>query len=252
MEWQDEAIVLAVRRHAENDAIVSALTLEHGRHAGLVHGGAGKRAGPLLQPGNRLSAAWRARLAEQLGHYRVEPMQLFAGRLVHDPARLLALASACALLEEALPERESHPRLYAGLLRLLETMVQNENKGWPETYVRFEFLLLSDLGFGLDLGTCAVTGTGDDLAFVSPRSGRAVSRGAAGTFASRLLPLPGFLRGTARGATRSRAATRSRRGCRLTGHFLAKHVFAPADRPLPAVRERLADRLARGVSENGT
>lgn len=251
MEWQDEAIVLAVRRHAENDAIVSALTLEHGRHAGLVHGGAGKRAGPLLQPGNRLSAAWRARLAEQLGHYRVEPMQLFAGRLVHDPARLLALASACALLEEALPERESHPRLYAGLLRLLETMVQNENKAWPETYVRFELLLLSDLGFGLDLASCAVTGTGDDLAFVSPRSGRAVSREAAGAFAARLLPLPGFLRG-GEADDDWPPVDEIAAGLRLTGHFLAKHVYAAADRPVPAARERLADRLARGASENGT
>ena len=253
MEWQDEAIVLAVRRHAENDAILSALTLEHGRHVGLVHGGAGKRAGPLLQPGNRLSATWRARLAEQLGHYRVEPMQLLAARLVDDPARLLGLASACALLEGSLPERESHPRLYAGLLRLLETMVQNENKDWPETYVRFEFLLLSDLGFGLDLGTCALTGTADDLAFVSPRSGRAVSRAAAGTFAPRLLPLPGFLRGEGEESDEEGpGGDEIAAGLKLTGHFLAKHVFAPADRPLPAVRERLADRLARGVSENGT
>lgn len=251
MEWQDDAIVLAVRRHAENDAILSALTLEHGRHAGLVHGGAGKRAGPLLQPGNRLSATWRARLAEQLGHYRVEPVQLFAARLVHDPARLLGLASACALLEEALPEREAHPRLYAGLLRLLETMVQNENTDeWPETYVRFELLLLSDLGFGLDFGSCAVTGTDDDLAYVSPKTGRAVGRGAAGAFAPRLLPLPGFLRGA--GEEGAPGAAEIAAGLRLTGHFLAKHVFAPADRPLPAARERLADRLARDASENGT
>ena len=249
MEWQDEAIVLAVRRHAENDAILSALTLEHGRHVGLVHGGAGKRAGPLLQPGNRLSTTWRARLAEQLGHYRVEPMQLLAARLVDDPARLLGLASACALLEGSLPERESHPRLYAGLLRLLETMVQNENGNWPETYVRFEVLLLSDLGFGLDLGSCALSGATGDLAYVSPRSGRAVGREAAGAFAPRLLPLPAFLLGLGEAAASEEDVAA---GLRLTGHFLAKHVFAPADRPLPAVRERLADRLARGVSENGT
>jgi DNA repair protein RecO (recombination protein O) len=249
MEWQDEAIVLAVRRHAENDAIVSALTLEHGRHAGLVHGGAGKRAGPLLQPGNRLSAAWRARLAEQLGHYRVEPMQLFAGRLVHDPARLLALASACALLEDrcqsASRTRGSTPACCA-----CSRLWYKTRTGLAETYVRFEFLLLSDLGFGLDLGTCAVTGTGDDLAFVSPRSGRAVSRGRRGRSRRGLLPLPGFLRGTAR-ERRGAERRRDRGGAAAHGQFLAKHVFA---RPTGRCRrrERLADRLARGVSENGT
>lgn len=243
MEWQDEAIVLAARPHGEANAVLSALTLEHGRHAGLVHGGAGKRQGPLLQPGNRLSLTWRARLADQLGHFRVEPMQLLASRLVHDPARLMALTSACVLLEESLPEREAHPRLYAGLLRLLEDMVQNKNNGWPETYVRFELLLLADLGFGLDLGSCALTGTADDLAYVSPRSGRAVGRAAAGAFAPRLLPLPAFLGGDGDG-DKAAGVEELAAGLRLTGHFLAKHVFAPADRPLPSSRERLADRLS--------
>ena len=250
MEWQDEGIVLAARPHGETNAVLSVLSLGHGRHAGLVHGGAGKSKGPLLQPGNRLSLDWRARLAEQLGHFRLEPMQLFAARLVHDPARLQGLTAACALLEDSLPEREAHPRLYAGLLRLLETMVQNENGDWPETYVRFEVLLLSDLGFGLDLGSCALSGATGDLAYVSPRSGRAVGREAAGAFAPRLLPLPAFLLGEGEGAASEEDVAA---GLRLTGHFLAKHVFAPADRPLPAARERLADRLGvAGVGENGT
>lgn len=237
MEWHDEAVVLSVRPHAENDAILSALTLQHGRHAGLVHGGSGRRTRPLLQPGNRLEVTWRARLAEHLGHYRLEPMQLLGARLVDDPLRLLGLASACALLDESLAEREPHPRLYAGLLRLLEAMVQNEN--WPTTYVRFELLLLGDLGFGLDLSACARTGATEDLAYVSPRSGRAVSRGAAGEYAARLLPLPGFLLGGEAAGEDDVAA-----GLRLAGHFLRKHVFGPADRPLPLPRERLAAGLA--------
>jgi DNA repair protein RecO (recombination protein O) len=182
MEWQDEAIVLAVRRHAENDAIVSALTLEHGRHAGLVHGGAGKRAGPLLQPGNRSpprgARGWPSS-SGTTGSSRCSSSRAAWSTTPPAPRARLGLRAA----RGGAAERESHPRLYAGLLRLLETMVQNENKAWPETYVRFELLLLSDLGFGLDLASCAVTGTGDDLAFVSPRSGRAVSRERPGPFA---------------------------------------------------------------------
>lgn len=244
MEWQDDALVLSVRPHGEHDSILVALTLEHGRHAGLVHGGEGRRARPLLQPGNHLSVSWRARLADQLGHYRVEPHQLLGARLVHDPTRLLALAAATALVDESVPEREPHPRLFAGLLRLLQTMVQNEN--WPETYVRFELLLLADLGFGLDLSACALTGTTADLAFVSPRSGRAVSRGAAGIHEPKLLPLPGFLVGGEADAAAVAA------GLRLAGHFLRKHVLGPADRPLPAARERLAERLApKETDESG-
>jgi DNA repair protein RecO (recombination protein O) len=245
MEWQDDALVLSVRPHGENDSILVALTLSHGRHAGLVHGGEGRRARPLLQPGNHLQVSWRARLADQLGHFRVDPHQLLGARLVGDPARLLALASATALVDESLPEREPHARLFAGLLRLLETMVQNEN--WPETYVRFELLLLAELGFGLDLSACALTGGTEDLAFVSPRSGRAVSRGAAGIHEPKLLPLPGFVVGDGEADAGAVAA-----GLRLTGHFLRKHVLGPADKPLPAARERLAERLGpSGTDESG-
>jgi DNA repair protein RecO (recombination protein O) len=232
MEWQDEGIALSVRPHGENDAILSALTFEHGRHLGLVKGGVGRRARPVLQPGNRLQLAWKARLAEHLGHYVVEPMQLFGGRLIDDPLRLAALASATGLLEDALAEREPHPRLYAGLLKLLDAMLGDPR--WLETYVRFELVLLQELGFALDLESCAATGATEDLAHVSPRTGRAVSRAGAGELAARLLPLPGFLRGDVPAMFTDILA-----GLRLSGHFLAKQALAPADRPLPAVRERL-------------
>jgi DNA repair protein RecO (recombination protein O) len=232
MEWHDEGIVLSARPHGETDAILSALTFEHGRHLGLVKGGIGRRARPLLQPGNRLQLAWKARLAEHLGLYALEPLQLLGSRLIDDPLRLAALASATALLELSLAEREPHPRLYAGLLKLLEAMLADPR--WLETYVRFELLVLQDLGFALDLESCAVTGATLDLAFVSPRTGRAVSRAAAGELAPRLLPLPPFLLADVPAMFSGIAA-----GLRLAGHFLTKHVLAPADRSLPAARERL-------------
>ncbi len=232
MEWQDEGIALSVRPHGETDAIVSALTFEHGRHLGLVKGGIGRRARPSLQPGNRLELAWKARLADHLGNFTVQPMQLFGARLLDDLLRLAGLAAATGLLDEALAEREPHPRLYAGLLKLLEAMLDDPR--WLEIQVRFELLLLQELGFALDLERCAVTGAQQDLAYVSPRTGRAVSRQGAGDLADRLLPLPAFLLADVP-ATFSQVLA----GLRLSGHFLARQALAPADKPLPAMRERL-------------
>ena len=241
MEWQDEGIVLSVRLHGETDAILSALTFEHGRHLGLVKGGISRRARPTLQPGNRLELTWKARLADHLGNFTAEPMQLFGSRLLDEPLPLAGLAAATGLLDEVLAEREPHPRLYAGLLKLLQGM--RDDPRWLETQVRFELLLLQDLGFALDLERCAVTGTTGDLAFVSPRTGRAVSRGGAGDLAPRLLPLPAFLV-----ADVPATFTDVLAGLRLSGHFLARQALAPADRPLPAVRERLIN-LVRQQSE---
>lgn len=242
MQWQDEGIVLAARPHGETDVILSALTFEHGRHLGLVKGGVGRRMRPLLQPGNRLQLVWKARLSEHLGLYRPEAMQLFGARLVDDPLRLAALASAAALLDAGLPEREPHARLYAGFLKLLQAMLGDPR--WLETYVRFELLLLQDLGFALDLGACAVTGRQEDLAYVSPRTGRAVSREAAGELAPRLLPLPGFLHADVPAMFSEIVA-----GLKLSGHFLDRHVFAPADQLLPAARERLIALLHAATDE---
>jgi DNA repair protein RecO (recombination protein O) len=232
MEWIDEGIALAVRPHGESDAVLSALTFEHGRHLGLVKGGSGRRARPTLQPGNRLGLTWRARLPEHLGHFALEPMQLFGSRLLDAPLQLAALASACALLDELLAEREPQQRLYAGLLKLLEGMLADPC--WVETYLRFELLTLHELGFALDLTACAVTGGTEDLAYVSPRTGRAVSRAGAGDLAGRLLPLPSFLIMDVPASQADLLA-----GLRLSGHFLARQALAPADKLLPAVRERL-------------
>lgn len=233
MEWRDEGIVLAARRHGERDAVASLLTFGHGRHAGLVRGGAGRRLWPLLQPGGRLECVWRARLAEHLGAFAVEPLQLHGGALLDDPLRLAGLASACALLEAVLPERDPHPDLYAALLTLLRRM--GAQADWPADYVRFELLLLGELGYALDLASCAVSGVADDLAWVSPRTGRAVSRAAGLPWSSRLLPLPPFLVEAVDADDRQIAD-----GLRLAGHFLRRHVFEPADRPLPVARDRLS------------
>jgi DNA repair protein RecO (recombination protein O) len=238
MQWQDEGVVLALRRHGESSAVVSLFTQAHGRHAGLVRGGAGRRARPIFEPGNRVLVTWRARLADQLGSFSAELRAAVAARLLDDPARLAALGAACALLEASLPERDPHPSLYHELSVLTDLLLEHEE--WPERYVRFELALLAELGFGLDLRACAVTGQSSDLAYVSPRSGRAVSRQGAGAYAARLLPLPGFLLGQ-----EPPDAAQIQAGLRLTGAFLRRHLFDASERAMPGARERLLRQLAR-------
>jgi DNA repair protein RecO (recombination protein O) len=238
MLWQDEGIILAVRRHGESAAVVSVFTAGHGRHAGLVRGGASRRARPVQQIGNRVQATWRARLAEQLGSFSLELARPVAALLLDRPDRLAGLCAACALLEAGLPERDPHPNLYSSLGELIDALLQDG--AWCERYVRFELELLAELGFGLDLGRCAVTGGSADLAFVSPRSGRAVSRAAAGAYVERLLPLPAFLVG---GGPADAAQLRA--GLQLTGAFLRRHLFEVHDRAAPRARQLLLDRLDR-------
>jgi len=235
MEWHDEGIVLAVRRHGEAAAIVSLLTAGHGRHAGLVRGGASRRLRGVLQPGNAVSAAWRARLEEHLGTYIVEPLAS-AASLYGRPGPLAALTAATALVEAALPERAPHSELYHALAGLIEVLDQPD---WAESYVRWELFLLADLGFGLDLSSCAATGANDGLAWVSPKSGRAVSLSAGEPWRDKLLPLPRFL--TSQGSAAD--AIQVAEGLRLTGWFLERHVFAPHGRHTPDARERLVGHL---------
>jgi DNA repair protein RecO (recombination protein O) len=233
MDWQDRGTILTVRPHGESSAIVELFTQAHGRHAGVVRGGSGRRLAPHLQPGTVVSAAWRARLEDHIGAFTVEPVRNRSGGLFDDRAALAALASITALLAFLLPEREPHPGLWQRSEALLDALGQD---GWPLAYLRWELALLDEMGFGLDLATCALTGSRDDLAYVSPRTGRAVSRAAAGAWADRLLPLPDCLRGGAAGLAE---------GLRTTGHFLERHL-APqlGDRPLPEARARLVRALA--------
>jgi DNA repair protein RecO (recombination protein O) len=242
MRWSDEGFVLSARRHGENGAVVHLLTRERGRHAGLVRGGAGRRLAAVLQPGNEVRAEWRARLEDQLGTLAVELAHARAAALLGDPVRLAALAAACAMTEAALPEREAHPAVYEGMAALLDAL--DGSAAWAAAYVRWELALLSELGYGLDLARCAATGGVDDLAYVSPRSGQAVSRAAAEPWRDRLLPLPAFLLGTQAGAHPGDL----RDGLALTGFFLERRVLAPHGRAEPKARTRLVELLGRAAT----
>jgi DNA repair protein RecO (recombination protein O) len=237
MDWTDDGIVLSARRHGETSAIVQVLTAAHGRHAGLVRGGAGKRARGLYQPGNQVRATWRARLSEHLGTYTCELTTSRAAGLMDEPPRLAALSAACAVAEAALPEREIHAPVYNGFIALLDAL---DNGTWPEVYVRWELGLLAELGYGLELDKCAATGRNDQLAWVSPRSGRAVSLSAGERWRDRMLALPAFLTDGSEAPAADILA-----GLRLTGFFLDAHLFRPFGRVVPAARARLEDRFTQ-------
>ena len=227
-EWRDQAVVLSARPHGETSAVVCLLTETRGRHAGLVRGGRSPRQRATLEPGTLVSASWRARLPDALGTFALEPLRAYGAAVFERPEPLAALVSACALTEAGLPEREPHPALFHGLIALLDALDQ---PAWGEATVRWEVGLLAELGFGLDLSRCAVTGGTDDLIAVSPRTGRAVSRGAAEPWADRLLPLPAFLTGRGNGGREE-----VRQGFALTGHFLERCL----EGGLPPARRRLA------------
>jgi DNA repair protein RecO (recombination protein O) len=237
IEWQDEGLVIAVRPHGETSAILEVFTLGHGRHGGVVRGGASRRMAAHLQPGSQVAIGWRARLDEHLGSFTVEPLRARAG-LMCDRAGLAALNAVTALLHLSLPEREAHPRLWQATVAFLDG-VEAGAESWPAAYLHWELALLEELGFGLDLATCAVTGVREGLAFVSPRSGRAVSLSGAGDWADRLLPLPHVLL-AAPGAAAAPAPDLAA-GLRLTGFFLERGLEPLlAGRPLPEARARLA------------
>lgn len=238
MEWRDKGIVLAVRPHGETSAIVEILTESQGRHAGLVKGARSRAMRPVLQPGNQVTVGWRARLAEHLGMFQIEADHLGAGGVMEDRAALAGLNAACALAVMALPEREAHPAVHAGF-ELLLSAFEDEDL-WPALYVRWEAGVLSDLGYGLDLKKCAVTGETGDLSHVSPRTGRAVCREEAAPYAAKLLELPGFMRGSGAIAEGDIA-----KGLDLTGYFLERRVLWPVDRQLPEARTRLIAELER-------
>ena len=237
MDWTDQGIVLSARRHGESAAILSLLTAAHGRHAGLVRGGSSRRMRGILQPGNLLTVAWRARLEEHLGNFTVELQRNPSAAWLDDAARLAALSSACAIADQTLPEREPSETVFGGLARLLAAM---EGEAWQAAYVEWELALLGELGFGLDLTACAATGSNDALAYVSPRSGRAVSVSAGEAYREKLLPLPGFLLRKEAPQPADIAA-----GLALTGYFLDRHLFAPHQRRLPDPRGRLVERIRR-------
>ena len=233
MQWSDEGIIIGTRRHGETSLIVELMTPAHGRHLGLVRGGRSRRQQPILQPGNSVSATWRARLDEHLGTFAVEPITQRAARLIEGAAGLYGIQALAGLLR-LLPERDPHPRLYEGLASILDWF--EEPAVAAALIVRFELRLLEDLGFGLDLERCAATGTNDDLAYVSPKTGRAVSRSAGDAYRSRLMPLPPFLLAPA--SVEAPPASELGDAFRLTGYFLARHVFEPRGIEPPDARGR--------------
>src|ERR1700679_727143 len=236
MEWSDAAIVLSVRAHGESSAILEVLSRAHGRHAGLVRGGGSRRAKPSLQPGNTLHVSWRARLSEHLGNFTIEPARSRAGELMEKRAALAGLNAFSSIASAALPEREAHGAVFEVGEILLDAMAQDDFSHWAPLYVRWEMGLLEALGFGLDLTRCASTGVTDDLIYVSPRTGRAVSGAAAAPYKDRLFALPGFLLGS-QNSDPSPADIAA--GLRLTGHFLLERVLAPHGHEAPAARQRL-------------
>ncbi|HEX4182643.1 MAG TPA: DNA repair protein RecO [Caulobacteraceae bacterium] len=237
MDFEDDAFVLAARVHGEAGAIVEFLTAEHGRYVAHVAGGASRRVRPYLQPGGRVIVNYRSRIAEQLGSAQVEPVGEGPSALFDDPLALAGLAAAASVTAGALPEREPHPGAFLAFEALGAALAQPEI--WPAIYVRFEAGLLQELGFGLDLSKCAATGTTDDLVYVSPRTGRAVSRQAGAPYADRLLALPPFLLSAQHGLDAGDIGA----GLDLTGHFLEAFVFAAMNQPLPPARVWLTDRL---------
>lgn len=237
MEFEDQAFILAARAYGETGAIVDLLTARHGRWAAHVAGGASRKMKPFLQPGARVTVGYRARTSEQLGAATLEPEGVGPSALFDDPLALAGLAAAAAVAAGALPEREPHPGAFLAFEALSEALGLSEI--WPAVFVRFEAGLLEELGFGLDLSRCAATGSTEDLIYVSPKTGRAVSRAAGEPYKDRMLALPPFMLSSQAGLRAGDVGA----GLDLTGHFLELFVFNPMNRPLPPARLWLLDRL---------
>ena len=242
MEWTDQAIVLAIQKHGEGSVILELLTRDLGRHKGLVRGATSQRMRGILQPGNVVQATWKARLAEHLGMFQVELIKARTAQILDQRHLVLGLSSLCAVASQVLPEREAHRDIFDASTHVLDLLTADDVSPLDvgRAIVHWELGLLGALGFGLDLSACAVTGDTDNLAFVSPRSGRAVSAEGAGDYASRLLVLPGFI---GRGAEVPATGDDVLAGFALTGHFLDYHLCQPNGQKLPPARERFLNYL---------
>ncbi|MBO6503273.1 MAG: DNA repair protein RecO [Kordiimonadaceae bacterium] len=242
MEWQDDAIVLSAARFGEHDALLEVMTPQHGRSRGFVKAGMSRRNKAVLQPGNKLSVSWRSRLETNLGRFQVELVHSPLGLLISDPARMAALAAVCAVVQSTMPERQLHEGVFDaldGFIKLLEAE-DGQLSVWGAALARIELGILAELGYGLDLSECAATGARDNLIYVSPKSGRAVSAEAGSPYKGRLLDLPAFLMGDGElGKTPAIA------GLQLTGFFLERNVWVVAGNGQPDARERLIARLVK-------
>ena len=237
MDWEAPAIILATRPFGEGDAIATVMTEEHGAHRGLARGGASRGHAATWQPGNLAQLRWVGRLSDQLGSFSAELIHPAAALAMDDALQLAMLTAACAVAEGALPEREPHPHLFDGMLHLIARLSGGASMLGEQ--IRWEALVLADLGYGLDLSSCPVTGATEGLIYVSPKSGRALTAEGAGKWVPRMLPLPPLLLNDDEGDP-----AQWRDGLRLTGFFLARDVFGLRHLPLPPSRQALYDRVA--------
>lgn len=247
MEWDAPAVILDARPYGEGDAVATVMTEAHGLHRGLARGGASRGKAGTWQPGNMVQVRWAARLPDQLGSFSGELIHAGASYAMQEATPLAMLTAICSVAEGALPEHEPLPRIFNGLLRLIPRLPLGDPV--LTELIQWEMVVLADLGYGLDLSACAVTGRAEGLTYVSPRTGRAVTDQGAGEWAGRLLPLPGFLAGSPGlpPGSNSPGATGWRDGLRLTGHFLTRDAFGHQHRPLPQARRMLYDRVAAMV-----
>jgi len=243
MQWSEEGTVLSLRRHGETSSLLEIFTSQHGRHLGLVRGGRSQRMRSQLQPGNKLIVTWRARLPEHLGTFTIEPLQLRAAVLMDNPLRLAALSSLCAFAG-LIAEREPHEQLHQAFEIVIDVL-ENDDV-WPALMIRWELGLLEEMGFGLDLKTCAATGTTDNLIYVSPKSGRAVSEQAGLPYKDKLLVLPAFLASQNQGDEISQNDIAE--GFRLTGYFLQQHIYNPRQTKFPEPRMRLQAKFQAAIA----
>ena len=240
MQWEAEALILSVRSHGESSAIIDVFSRDYGRFGGLVRGGNSRRQRPILQPGNMITANWRARLSEHLGTMTIDAGRAYAAAAMSEPISLAGLSSLCALMQVT-AERQAYPRLYDTVQVVLNGLDKADI--WLPLLARFELALLEETGFGLDLSCCAATGVIEDLAYVSPRSGRAVSREAAQPYLDKMFVLPQFLLDPSESAEPEDVI----HALTLSGHFLERRVYLPNNIKMPPARQRLMDMLARQV-----
>lgn len=246
MEWSDQGVILGIRRHGENSAIAEVMTHDRGRHSGLLKNGRSRTMQPVLQPGNLVELLWRARLDEHLGNFKIEPVNFRAAHLMESALGSYGVQALSAILR-LLPERDPHPHLFDALNVVLDNLSDARSAG--ELYVRFELAVLDDLGFGLDLNICAATGISEDLVYVSPKSGRAVSRQAGAPWANKMLALPDFLKSGARNAATPETMMQA---FRLSGYFLNRYVYGPRDLEPGRERDGFIQALLKKMAENET
>lgn len=242
MEWSDTGVILSARAHGEGHAVADILSPDQGRWAGLVYGGSGRSKSHILQPGNRVQALWRGRGEDSLGHFTLEVEDAVAARMLENRLALTALSAACTLAVLCLPDRERHPRVYAGLNILIDQFEDEEI--WPALFAKWELGLLGDLGFGLTLDRCAATGAREELVYVSPRSACAVNREAGEPYKDRLLPLPPFLKGEAGEVSPSDALA----ALTTTGHFVETRILHLSNQTLPQARITMIELLERKLN----